>query len=589
MQITPHKNHISAQSVSVRNSRFRALIPLSPGENEIELLYYCAVSGRPYSSWFYCTYSPLLHNPPLKLVIIVGSDSPCSYDEVPDPKNPSNLDTAIRKFRLAGYLWSAYTQCEMLNNGFGNRTFRLDEGWLLDNISNQAETFGNTAHIHVLRSKYTVAEIRDPSRAQQNPEASDANGLFDIALQALREHDATNGPKEYVAALFLDATYDRGNNLITGHAALGGGNGQHQLAIFGSQSLFSWPTCLEEIEGCFTDTTPVNTDYCGIDVEGRNYFTACNVGIGAMMHEVGHLFGCPHQEHGVMLRDYIRLHRSLTALEPDKANELVGDGTCHWHRLDILRFAGHPSFALPDDLVMPGGGVSCLPIDNGLQITSLSGVRVIEIYKHGREYPVTWIETDDSTSFIIQAAEIMARMGHEATEASSIKLNIIARNNESLEIHELASLLRSENVSGIGQVFKSPTLGIQDGEFQQIYLPPNISDIRIFSGLCLDGLEFHSPQNQASQRVIQSFGTQNGSPDDFTIARDEFLVGFTVRSGAWIDAIQVHTNKCSSPMYGSREGGSVTELRCPAGYRVCGIFGNIGQWVNKFGMMYTRM
>lgn len=42
---------------------------------------------------------------------------------------------------------------------------------------------------------------------------------------------------------------------------------------------------------------------------------AANIGMGAHLHETGHLFGCPHQESGVMLRDYVTLNRSFLTRE----------------------------------------------------------------------------------------------------------------------------------------------------------------------------------------------------------------------------------------------------------------------------------
>lgn len=585
IQITPHRGNIPTQSLAIVKSVFKGFIPLTPGQNEIKLLYFCPHAKRPFTSFFYCTYVPLLQNPPLKLVIIAGSDSECTYDDVPEPRHPATLETAIKKLRLAGYLWASYTGSEMAHAGLGQRSFRLDEAWLPDSISRQSETTTvtqQTAKIQVLRSKYSVAEIRNPERAQQNHAAGSAGSLFDIALQTIRETPTLNGPKEHIAALFIDAHFDTTSGLITGHAALGGGTAQHSLAIFGSHSLFSWPTCLEEIESCFTDETEVDKRYCGVDGEGRRYFAACNVGIGAMMHEVGHLFGCPHQESGVMLRDYVRLHRSLTALEPTHADSVVGAGSCHWHRLDLLRFLGHASFLVPEDHAKSPGGVTCLGVEAGLSITSPSGIKVVEIYLAGHEFPKTWIETNGSSSLVVTEKDLRARLNHAQ---GNIKINIIAETNESLTVNNIADLLVPETVPGIGHVWKSPTFGIHEGASQRILLPPAVNTVRVFSGACLDGLEFLT----GSARSVSEFGMKGGSPSDFKLMPDEYIVGFNVRSGAWIDALQIITNRRVSPMCGNAHGGGLNTLQCPAGYRVCGIFGQVGNWVVQFGMLYTRM
>ena len=41
--------------------------------------------------------------------------------------------------------------------------------------------------------------------------------------------------------------------MITGHAALGGGGGEIQLGIFGSQALQSYPSSFEEVVPAFSE------------------------------------------------------------------------------------------------------------------------------------------------------------------------------------------------------------------------------------------------------------------------------------------------------------------------------------------------
>jgi hypothetical protein len=50
---------------------------------------------------------PPLATPPLQLVILLGKDSPGTFDAVPAriEKEGNGLEIAIRKFRMAAYLW----------------------------------------------------------------------------------------------------------------------------------------------------------------------------------------------------------------------------------------------------------------------------------------------------------------------------------------------------------------------------------------------------------------------------------------------------------------------------------------------------
>ena len=175
-----------------------------------------------------------------------------------------------------------------------------------------------------MKTNYTIAEIRNPQRTKHNSDGKTKYSLWNIALEAIRSRFTAE--RNYVAAL-----------------------------IFDCHTLFSWPASFEEIIPSFMNTRPVDTNYIGIDFEGNTCWIAANVGIGAMLHEVGHAFGCSHQRSGAMRRDYIRLSRSFSVIEPSGPPALNGK-ECAWHRLDLLRFRAHPCFALPADLTVNKNG-----------------------------------------------------------------------------------------------------------------------------------------------------------------------------------------------------------------------------------------
>ena len=573
--ISAHKNNFPKQTYPVRNGEFKALIHLTPGENTIELTFHTN------SKLWTVHYVPLLQNPPLHLCIIVGSDSPLTYDDVPDSIHPPNLETAIKKLRLAAYLWQAYTASQMSSNGLGERIFRFDESCQVDTLSSRDQSVRNTATIHVLKSKYTTAQIRDPQRAQQNKHAKNKGSLFDIALEAIRP--VFTEERNHIAALFLDSHYS--NGLITGHAALGlgGADVTHSLAIFGSHTLFSWPASLEDVIPCFMDIRNVDTKYCGIDIEGKIYWIACNVGIGAMLHEIGHLFGCPHQRDGVMMRDYIRLNRSFSVTEPPGPSVLNGK-ECSWHRLDLLRFLVHPCFALPNDPIPKQGDIEIFGIDQGILIKSASPLVVIEVYLDNDEFPKSWIEYINQSLNEVILSQEQLRDHVSGGGGGKIKINVIAANRATASVDDIEALLHYEQIPKLGRVWKTAKLGLQTGTSSTVLLPNNpITRIRVYSGLCLDGIEFFTKQ----QSVF--FGGRGGSPHNFQLENDEFIIGFGVRSGAWIDALQIITNKRQSQWFGNTEGGSPHKLMPPNNdYRICGIYGEINQWVTQIGLQYCK-
>ena len=82
-------------------------------------------------AWFHVNFLPLVNSPPLQLVIVLGRDSPGTFDAVPERirKEGNGLDTAVRKFRMAAYLWQAFTGEQMFRQNFGRRCFRFEEEW----------------------------------------------------------------------------------------------------------------------------------------------------------------------------------------------------------------------------------------------------------------------------------------------------------------------------------------------------------------------------------------------------------------------------------------------------------------------------
>lgn len=219
----------------------------------------------------------------------MAKDSPGTFDAAPAriEREGNNLETAIKKFRMSAYLWQAFTvssritvfetsiayhsiQAEQMHrNKLGRRTFRFEEEWINGTASYRDKSVGtmrSEARIHVVRCSKTVAELRDLELAQQNPKAKRNGELFTIALEAVKDYfKPLPGQKQYVSVLLLDSHWDKSQNMITGHAALGGGSGETQLAIFGSQALQSYPSHIEEVVPAFSDCTPTDTNFVAND------------------------------------------------------------------------------------------------------------------------------------------------------------------------------------------------------------------------------------------------------------------------------------------------------------------------------------
>lgn len=513
-------------------------------------------------------FLPATTSPPIHLVILLGKDSPGTFDAVPErvQREGNDLDTALRKFRMAAYLWQAFTGEQMYRNGFGRRCFRFEEEWQSGTLTfrdRESAQMRSEAKIHVVRSEKTIRELRDLDLAQQYEKATHKGDLFGIAMEAMKGHfKPTQGQKQYVSVLLLDAHWDTQSKIITGHAALGGGSNEIQLAIFGSQALQSYPSCLEEVVPAFTDCTRTDTNHVANDCnESGSNWEAANIGIGAHLHEVGHLLGCPHQESGIMLRDYLTFNRTFTCREPySTRTKSPGMGLtlpkdeCGWHRLDTLRFRFHPCFRTPADIAIVGDeSVRVWPVENGKVIVTAPtgkptryevqtdiilicclGIHFMEIYASGDDTCHSWIEystvdglpTSPPRQVVLTEDELLSRLAQDRKQ-KKLRLSIYSVGQGSHTVEDFSQLKSKSSVVKMpnGQMgFRSSQLGtsqqtgsrpeqvILESAMKQTKL---LTSIRVFHGFALDGIEFFYEDSTS-----QLFGKRGGQ-----VGGSDFLLG----------------------------------------------------------------
>lgn len=494
----------------------------------------------------------MMHSPPLQLVILMAKDSPGTFDAVPAriEREGNGLETAIRKFRMAAYLWQAFTAEQMWRNKMGRRCFRFEEEWQLG-TSNQRDrqlgTMRSEAKIHIVRTEMTMAEIRDLDRAQQNPNAKLSGDLFTVAGDAVREYfKPLPGQKQYVSVLILDSHWDKEAGMIRGHAALGGGGGEIQLAIFGSQALQSYPSSFEEVVPSFIDCTRTDTNYVANDCnESGSNWEAANIGIGAHLHETGHLFGCPHQESGIMLRDYVTFNRSFITREAYSTRTNARGGLvlqkdeCSWHRLDCLRFRSHPCFRLPGDSPLHSDGtVQVWPVENGnVLVTAATGIAYTEIFAEGDEICRTWVEYGDGNGngpihrlITLTEQDLRSRLP-ESRRKGKLRLCIKSFGGGDQDIADfslLASKASTLKLSNGKMAFRGNKLGLSQlpgSEVQEVIFDSATSKtkllthVKVYHDFAVDGLEFLYEDNTS-----QLFGKRGGTPGGSEFALGTFTV-----------------------------------------------------------------
>ncbi|OQE28576.1 hypothetical protein PENSTE_c003G08522 [Penicillium steckii] len=623
-----HQDNFPSLGWPVTASHFKALVHLVPGPNRLRFDFVSPKlsTGSNYpavhSTWININYLPLVNSPPLHLVVLLGKDSEGTYDAVPErqEREGNGLEMAIRKYRTAAYLWQAFTGEQMYRNNLGRRCFRFEEEWQSGSLSRRDSTAGqmrNEAKVHVVRSDKTVAEIRDLNIAQQNKDAKNKDELFNIAKDAVRKHfHPKSGQQQYVSVLLLDSHWDTGSQTVTGHAALGSGDDDIKMAIFGSHCLQSYPSCLEEVVDAFSDCTRTDTNFVANDSgEAGSNWESANLGIGAHLHEVGHLFGCPHQENGIMLRDYVQLNRSYLTKEPfstrTKAQGLkvcLPNDECGWHRLDALRFRFHPAFRLPNDApVSTDDSVQVWPVESGkILFSASSGIAFMELYKEGDEFCHDYIEylnTESSPNGLpkqitITENELRQKIfGTEKEKKKKIRLVVFSGALGSYTVEDVGALKSKSSLVKLPKSqtgYKSGILGhsnMEGSEPQQLLLESAfvstklLTSIKVYHGRALDGLEFCY-----EDMTSQLFGKRGGKPggDEFVldVRRGEILLGFYVRAGFWIDGIEILTSQGrKSGFYGNATGGSGHTLIPPLGYKIAGVSGTCGSWVDGFSLI----
>ncbi|SLM37121.1 Uncharacterised protein family, zinc metallopeptidase-like [Lasallia pustulata] len=630
LAVCHHQDGFPTTYWPVCDSNFKALVHLSPGPNRLRFDFASPklVSNNSsipaHSSWININFLPLVSSPPLQLVILLGKDSPGTFDAVPEraQREGNGLDTAMRKFRMAAYLWQAFTGEQMYRNGFGRRSFRFEEEWQSGTLSYRDKDVGqmrNEAKIHVVRTQKTVKELRDLDLAQQYEGANRKGDLFTIATEAVRDHfKPMPGQKQYVSVLLLDAHWDTTAKTIRGHAALGGGGGDIQLAVFGSQALQNYPSSIEEVVPAFSDCTRTNTDYVANDCnESGSNWEAANIGIGAHLHEVGHLLGCPHQESGIMLRDYVRFNRTFLCREPYSTRTksqgmrlCLPKDECSWHRLDTLRFRFHPCFRLPSDTPLNADdSVQVWAVDNGrVLVTAATGVAFIEIFTEGDDFCRTSIEYTNGDSggpngpprqIMFTESDVRGRLPDDKKN-KKLKLELHSVGQGKHVVEDLSQLMSKTSVvkmpnSQLG--FRGSKVGTskQEGSRpEEIVLQSAsmqtklLTSIKVYHGFALDGLEFKY-EDSTSQLFGKRGGNPGGSEFMFDTRRGEILLGFYVRAGLWIDGIEILTSLGRrSGLFGNHAGGSGHTLIPPRGYSIAGVSGSCGAWIDGLSLIITR-
>lgn len=298
----------------VADERFAAAVELKPGANFVLLQ-----SARDTLK-LQVNYRPATSPYRVRAVYLLAKDEGTDYDGPPGADRTRYRD----KIDLALKMMQSVAAESMREAGYGRKTFGLELG-----------PDGKVV-IHEVRSDSTGDSLR----------SLDGNALWN------RFNDELSRQFDYgvdkVCGIMAFTRWDHAAHRALGHTALGGGG----LGLFGSGTMWSYPSTVAEIPKVFGDASPVDPSVEMDDsgLRGTVWGSAAT-GIGAMLHEMGHTFGLPHSadRRSIMLRGFDALNRRFVVVEPprqgdENAHPVSWDDASHWDPFEAARLNLQPWF-----------------------------------------------------------------------------------------------------------------------------------------------------------------------------------------------------------------------------------------------------
>ncbi|KAK4199482.1 putative peptidase family-domain-containing protein [Triangularia verruculosa] len=485
--------------------RFKALVLLAPGLNKI-----IVTSGRDAASKTELSlrYTPILQTPPLHLAILVAKDSPLLID-CPSAKfghvssAHSSLNAAIAKLRVAAYMWQALAADNLYWEGLPRRSFRIEEEFGPDTLSRQAQqnSFGkhqimdSVPRIHIIRTEKTVAQLRDVEAELEAAKSDELRqkrhkDLYRVISKAVKISDGPlhSNNKPVVAALVLDAHFNEnlGRTFPDAQFSIHKSEGL-SVAMFGSQSTYSWPRFVDEIPDCLLDPTPVDGT---VSREGSekplSMWQACSVSQGRFYREIIRAFDPAEDTLGRTIEDNDKwalkgsqwghfqwpklfLSRSLSCAGADDDEEkdprpisanLAKDSYYQIKLKQALVLCNSIThFQLPGYVALPNDAPSIRPVvedsDDGRRAAQKVEIKceagLASIWVCGKntsmDYGVTW-PGEPLKSVTLSLEEMKKSLGPYGSEQEEIanggldRIEALAMNGQQRTFRNISSLLR---------------------------------------------------------------------------------------------------------------------------------------------------
>jgi hypothetical protein len=388
-------------TTEVYGGRFKALTQLVAGNNQIEL------SDGQSKHTLTLNYQPMTTTHVVRVIYLTDSSGGTDYitQRDNDPQNyRARLSTAAK-------LMQTMTAETMNAQGFGRKTFRLE-------LDPQGEVV-----VHTVKSPHPKAYYRTFRKSKTE---SGGYELYARVNEFIEPRFPTAQAKNIVIMGFSD--YDTATRTDYAHTALGGGG----LGLFGSLNLFSWPSNLQEVQGVFSDATPVDAGRVLDDSAFRSrIWGLAATTIGATLHEMGHTFGLPHSpdSFSIMSRGFDAFNRVFTLREPPRLSktetlDFQDDEIARFERTSAARLAYSPWFAM-DARPQTSSAEPKITIDakGKIVVEASAGVRFVGINRDEQSRDTIFYPDSAPKRVTFSRSELIQRAGGDDFELVASDIN----------------------------------------------------------------------------------------------------------------------------------------------------------------------
>ncbi|KAI9295778.1 hypothetical protein K502DRAFT_341473 [Neoconidiobolus thromboides FSU 785] len=583
---------------SVVNNIFKCLVPLIEGNNLIQF-YFNQIEYH-----LNLNYQRDNTKPAYQLAILVAKDSDLTFENLPNKRN--DLDSAIRRLRMAAYIWQAYIREQMIINGYNNSTINFVEKYQQDTIYTNENIFNNTADVMILKSEYTMEQIRDKDIAQQYkfkegdlPVDKSKPGLLNILKETLNKYGIKDEFR--VACLILDTKYDREIDLIRGHAAVQGINDKELMSIMGSHTTFAWPETISEIIPCFMDLTKVDRNYLADERKGTGlHMDAYCIGIGAFLHEVVHALGCPHTPTGIMNRGYEEFYKPFLLVCP-KSNRFIPileHNMAHFHITNLNRMRLHRCCSIPNEYMFYNNNLEQFKLyfidekihiefNNGIgQILILNGDEILYIQNHMKQH----LNQLPKKVEISINQEIINLIQNEKYNNLRMEINGLYQLKI---INDFKSFILNSKIIKHNQCYyKGEVIGTTNNnhpniQYFEVIFDNSINSINllIHAGIYIDGIKFYNNNNN---ELIFECGGNGGNQYNLNNLNLNQVISMKVNAGYFVDGFQFNINNQNQNQWFGGHGGKSSSLYLPPNCIIRGFYGYSSNVLHGLGLIYIR-